>query len=445
MKFPIRLISACLFASFFSHAADKATWTEILEAPAPTSAAPGDTSTPIEWHSDLPAALEEAEKSGKPLLITFRCLPCKQCAAFDKTVLEGTPLLDPALSQFVTVRVTDAAQLDDRLFPYTTHQDLDLSWWAYFFSPKGELYGVFGGKDHVSDETRISEKAFLNNMNAVLAHHHNPKRRSWKIDGPVPDFSANQTGPKDRKGHDLLHEMRPGMAEHQTCLHCHQVGDILNLELIDAGDFKKNELKDRWPLPENVGIILDRDLGNVIKMVELSGPAANAGMKAGDVIGMADQTRIFGQADLRGALHRASARDESILIGWTSNGEAKFASLAVKTGWKAEENWWRKSVYDGVYGPGMGFFPLKGPNFGKGKGLSVRPWMGKQPAQKEVYSTGLRPNMEIVAINGMRDDKDIRKLITWFRFNHKVGDKVTYTVRVKGGLEKDFSFTLPAK
>ncbi|MGY8641141.1 MAG: hypothetical protein ACKVJU_08620 [Verrucomicrobiales bacterium] len=71
--------------------------------------------------------------------------------------------------------------------------------------------------------------------------------------------------------------------------------------------------------------------------------------------------------------------------------------------------------------------------------------MGKTPAEKAVYSTGLRPNMEIVAINGMRDDKDIRKLITWFRFNHKVGDKVTYTVRMKGGSEKDLSFTLPAK
>ena len=102
-------------------------------------------------------------------------------------------------------------------------------------------------------------------------------------------------------------------------------------------------------------------------MVELRSPAANAGMKAGDVIGMADQTRIFGQADLRGALHRGFAGDESILIGWTSNGEAKFASLAVKTGWKAEENWWCKSVYDGVYGPRMGFPPPEGPQFWKGK------------------------------------------------------------------------------
>ena len=146
MKFPIRLISACLFASFFSHAADKVTWTEILEAPAPTSAAPGDTSTPIEWRSDLPAALAEAAKSGKPLLITFRCLPCNQCAAFDETVLEGTPLLNPALGQFVTVRVTDAAQLDDRLFPYTTHQDLDLSWWAYFFHQKANSMVFLAGK-----------------------------------------------------------------------------------------------------------------------------------------------------------------------------------------------------------------------------------------------------------------------------------------------------------
>ena len=34
---------------------------------------------------------------------------------------------------------------------------------------------------------------------------------------------------------------------------------------------------------------------------------------------------------------------------------------------------------------------------------------------------------------------DVRKLITWFRFNHKPGDEVTFTV--KGG--RQFTFVLP--
>ncbi len=47
--------------------------------------------------------------------------------------------------------------------------------------------------------------------------------------------------------------------------------------------------------------------------------------------------------------------------------------------------------------------------------------------------------MEIVAINGMNQDMEIRKLITWFRFNHKAGDEITYTV--KDGTR--FKYVLP--
>jgi hypothetical protein len=89
----------------------------------------------------------------------------------------------------------------------------------------------------------------------------------------------------------------------------------------------------------------------------------------------------------------------------------------------------------------MGFFPLKGPRAGQGEGLSIKPWMGPKPEERPVHQTGLRPDMEIVAINGMNRDLDTRKLITWFRFNHQPGDEITYTV--KDG--RKFKFVLPAE
>ena len=111
-------------------------WTEILGEPAgqiPAVPAPGGK---ISWRTDFAAALKEAQAANRPLLVTWRCLPCKQCAEFDKNVLEGSEALDPLLQRFVPVRLTDAAQLDERFFPYKTHQDLDLSWWGYFLSPQ---------------------------------------------------------------------------------------------------------------------------------------------------------------------------------------------------------------------------------------------------------------------------------------------------------------------
>ena len=420
---------------------DQKLWTQVI-APIP-SKLPADPGGKVTWRNDFPAALAEAQKTNRPILVTWRCLPCKQCAEFDKNVLEGSESLDPLLRRFITVRMTDAAQLDERYFPYKTHQDLDLSWWGYFLRPDGALYGVFGGKDHVSDSTRISEAAFVNSLTRVLSHHHDARRGSWNIDGPSPDPAAPQVGPKDTRGYELLLEKRPAMgkphAEHGSCIHCHQVGDMQTVAALDDGSFRIEQLMQKWPLPENVGITLDRDDGLLVTAVEAGSPAQKAGVKAGDQLGMANGARLFGQADLRGVLHRASFDADHIRLAWTRDNTVMVAELAVEPGWKATENSWRKTVYDGAYGPTMGFFPLKGPIAGKGKGLSIKPWMGRPPNDRPVFQTGLRPNMEIIAIDGMTEDMETRELITWFRLHHQAGDEVTYKVR--GG--KEFKFVLP--
>ncbi|NIP94506.1 MAG: hypothetical protein GWO24_14110 [Akkermansiaceae bacterium] len=406
-------------------------WTRIL-GPA-EGTIPADPGGKVVWRTDFAAALMEASKANRPVLVTWRCLPCKQCAEFDQNVLEGSETLDPLLRRFVTVRLTDAARLDERYFPYRTHQDLDLSWWGYFLSPEGDYYGVFGGKDHVSDSTRISEAAFVNSLRRVLAHHHDPRRADWKIDLPRSTASKKKSGPRDTRGYKLLLAKRPGLGkphpEHGSCLHCHQVGDMMTMEALDAGTFTVSQFTGTWPLPENIGLYLDRDDGLLVDRVNPLSPAGAAGLKRGDRLGMANGTRLFGQADFRGVLHRAGPGADTLRLAWRRGEAVMSGEAALEPGWRKTMNWWRKTVYDGVYGPGMGFFPLQGPAFGKGQGLSVKPWMGPKPHERAVYQTGLRPNMEIIAIDDMKDDLPIRQLLTWFRLNHQPGDKVTYTVR----------------
>jgi serine protease Do len=421
----------------------KGLWQEILGAPQGT--VPADPGGKVEWRGDFAAALAEAKATNRPIFVTWRCLPCKQCSEFDKDVLDGSPTLDPLLRRFVTVRLVDASLLDERYFPYKTHQDLDLSWWAYFLSPGGNYYGVFGGKDHVSDKTRISEPALVNSLKRILAHHYDPRRPAWGIDMPAGTASKTQTSPKDSKGYALLKEKRPGMGkphkEFGACIHCHQVGDMLNMEALDNGTFSVDQYTGKWPLPENVGILLERDDGLLVKEITPGSPAAQAGIQAGDKLAMADGTRLFGQADFRGVLHRATSSTASVEVVWSRGGAIQFGTLQTQPGWRSTENSWRKTVYDGVYGPGLGFWPLEGPNAGKGKGLSIKPWMGNQPQQRPVYQSGLRPNMEIVAIDGMDQDLETRKLISWFRLNHKPGDTVVYKARDG----KEYPFTIPAE
>lgn len=438
---------ACLAAARLQAADTEAEqlWRSILGSrPAAIPADPNPAGE-VRWRDNFDLALAEAKGSGQPLLVTWRCLPCKQCAEFDKEILDGSESLNPLLRRFVTVRLTDAAELDERFFPYRTHQDLDLSWWAYCLSPDGDLYAVFGGKDHVSENTRISEAAFENTLRRVLAHHADPRRREWDVDFPMGASSLVEHGPRDSKGYSLLLAKRPELekphGEYGSCLHCHQVGDMLTMESLDDGSFSVEAFMGRWPLPENVGLVLDRDDGLLVKTVERGSPAAKAGLRVGDRLGMAEGTRLFGQADFRGVLHRAAEGDDAIAIAWLRGDEVAFGTVEVRSGWREGKNAWRKTVYDGVYGPGMGFFPLNGPQAGKGQGLSIKPWMGPNPGERPVFSTGLRPNMEIVAIDDMDDDLATRELITWFRLKYQPGDEVRY--RTRDG--QTYRFKLPAE
>src|SRR5688572_26104033 len=139
----IILFYMCLAS--FAVAQDAAKWHEILtdkaevKLPAPRAK--------VEWLTKYAPAFEQAQQENRPLFVTFRCLPCKQCAEFDQDVLDGGNDLDPLLKQFVCVRVTNAEHILLNIFPLEGFQDLDLSWWGYFLSPQGQTYAVFGGKD----------------------------------------------------------------------------------------------------------------------------------------------------------------------------------------------------------------------------------------------------------------------------------------------------------
>src|SRR4051794_24283659 len=230
-------------------APDVAKWSAILAGPE------GDTALPaplpkVVWRSDLGNAMAQAKQENRPLLVTMRCLPCKQCSAFDKGVLEGGPQLDPLLRMFVTVRLTDAQDVDLRLLPMPTFQDMDLSWWGWFLSPEGKVYGVFGGRDEVSDETRISVPALANSLKRVLAHHYDPRRAGWDVDGPGP-LDGPLVTPKTLPGYASWSARGGPEAKAQACIHCHQVAEILRQPAVDLKVFDKHKDFDVWPLPEN--------------------------------------------------------------------------------------------------------------------------------------------------------------------------------------------------
>lgn len=385
----------------------------------------------VNWRAQVIPALKEAQQQNRPLFITLRCLPCKQCAEFDREVLEGGTDLDPLLKQFITVRLTNAEHLDFRIFPVEGFQDLDLSWWGWLLSPQGEVYGIFGGKDHISETNRISKAALMNSLNRVLDHHYDPRRISWKIDGPKPDLSAKFRNAFDLPGWKSW-EARP-KHEKVTCLHCHQLQEVLWEPKVVSKMFDKENDFDRWPLPENVGITLDRDHGLRVTKVTPGSAAERAGLKSGDILGAAGGRRLFGQADFRGVLHRGPRAAGNIEVVWLRDNRIQNGVLKVQPGWRKTNLNWRMSVSQGNVGSEPGFFPLAINNSRRGKmgipanQMAIEPYMGTNKTSA-AYRAGIRQNYIVSAVNGESPNVAGRAWLVWFRKNFDPGKKVKMTV-----------------
>lgn len=420
-------------------------WKEIL-FPEPAKL-PLPVSFKAKWPGDLDAAFAEARKSGRPLFVTMRCLPCKQCSAFDKEVLEGGARLDPLLTQFITVRLTNADLIDLSVFPIEGYQDLDMSWWGWFLSPEGEVYGVYGGRDHVSDATRISEESLAKTMKRVLDFHYDSRRKQWPLELPAPRKNVVAKKPSELPGHDSFIERHPYAAEQfKSCIHCHQVAEFLRLPSVEAGTFDKIKDTQVWPLPENVGVAVDRDHGLLVTAVKKGGAADRAGIRRGDVFAAAEGTPLFGQADFRGVLHRGPMGDGKMDVIWKRNGTLMNGTLEVKDGWRVTNLVWRKSMSEGVFGPGPEFFPLKASDGdrkkrGIGKGtMAAKVYLGKRTDTSAAWRAGIRHNDLIVSVNGERPDITGRPFLVWFRMNNEPGDTVRMEVVSSNGKHRQVSY-----
>ena len=444
-------ISVALISFLIAHQpcmadAPKPDWAQVLGPAQGTLPAPREK---VVWMGDLDSAMAKAKAENRPVFVTFRCLPCKQCSAFDKDVLEGGPELDPLLKQFITVRLISAKDLDFRIFPAEGFQDMDLSWWGYFLSPQGRVYGIFGGRDEVSDATRISTAALANTLGRVLKHHYDPRRAAWDIDGPTPDLSAPQRIITDLPGYASWAKGRTfdKRTQEAGCLHCHQVAEVLRQPSIDDKTFDKTADTQIWPLPENVGVTVDRDDGLRVTDVRPDSPAGKAGLKPGDELAMAGGRRLFGQADFRGVLHRGPRGAGTIEIAWLRGGAVQTGQLATSDNWRKTNLGWRTSIANGNFGATPGFWPVpvSAPDRQKLKlpdgTMALRPF----GISAEAKAAGLAQNSIVIGVGDEHADISGRPLLVWFRMLHEPGEQITITVRDPTGETKQISYKLAAR
>ena len=246
--------------------------------------------------------------------------------------------------------------------------DYDTTWAAFFTDSKLRIYSRYGGRDEHEPESRLSKGSLLQTMREVLdAHKTAISDRSGERAGvsPPTDSNALSRGPDGtplakNKGVPLWHPEPKSSTtpldipllkkNHQGCVHCHQVREYSLLQAYHDKRFSR-EMLFTFPLPESLGIEIDRAHGHRVSRVRDDSVSTAATLSAGDVVLRCADVPIRSELDLRWALHRLPPTSDRVTLLVdrpivTADGSAKQRlelQLALPSGWRQSELSWRKS------------------------------------------------------------------------------------------------------
>jgi hypothetical protein len=308
-------------------------------------------------YNDLERAFGEARKTGRPLIVVLRCLPCEQCVKLDDDLVDNDERLRPLLEKFVRVRVVSANGLDLSLFQY----DTDQSFAVFLLNGDGTIYGRFGTR---SDQTHwvndVSIEGLAKALEGALALHQdypNNKAILAAKKGPPPEFPAPEEYPtlRGRYGSQLNYDGNVV----QSCIHCHQIGDAQRQFDRETNGAIPEQVLFPYPHPKALGLILDpRERATVLR-AEPGTLAAKAGFQAGDVITQLQGQPLLSMADVQWVLHQTPAGGGKVTAVVQRGGKSQDITLDLPAGWRQlDDIAWRASSW-GLRRMGLGAMKLK--------------------------------------------------------------------------------------
>jgi serine protease Do len=383
-------------------------------------------------YNDVASAFAEAKKTGKPVMVVLRCVPCLSCAGIDAQVLLQETELTPLMTQFVCARVINANALDLSRFQF----DYDLSFSTLFFNSDGTVYGRWGSWIHQKDAQEKSTASFRQALEATLALHKgypaNKASLAAKQGGPTP-FKVPVELPALAAKYTL--DLNWSGKVVQSCVHCHQIGDALRLTYRD----KKEPMPSQWiypfPAPETIGLALAADQVARVESVAPNSIAADAGLRAGDDIVSLAGGPLISTADVSWALHRAPDSGQLPISIRRSNAVSN-AVLALPANWRSKSDISRR----------VGTWPMRGMAFGgmimedladadrKTRSLGTTDLalfvkgvgnFGKHAAAK---NAGFQKEDVIVTIDGQKKRMTEGELLGYLLQKHQMGETVQATV-----------------
>jgi hypothetical protein len=295
-------------------------------------------------YNDLDKGFNQAKRTGKPLLVVFRCVPCAHCAQLDESLVERDKSVQKLLEQFVCVRVVHANGMDLTQFQF----DYDQSWAAFLMNADRTIYGRYGTRSHQTESAEdMSLSGFGQALDGALAlHRQYPKNKALFAAkrGPAVETPTPEQYPSLRTKYGPKLEFGPKVA--QSCIHCHQVREAQRLVFRNADKPLPDSLMHPYPHPKTLGLIIDPGTRSTLKSVQPGSPAALAGFKTGDEIRTLEGQPILSLADIQWVLHHAPSTG-SVKAEVLRGAKKVSLTLGLRAGWRQADNIsWRASSWD---------------------------------------------------------------------------------------------------
>lgn len=283
-------------------------------------------------YNDLPQAFDQARRTGKPLLVVLRCIPCEECVKLDDELVDKDPVIRPLLEQFVCVRQVSTNGLDLSLFQY----DTDQSFAVFMLHPDGTVYGRFGTRSHRTDWLGdVSLAGLAKALQGALELHRNYPANKESLKGKrgaAMEVASPEKYPslKDKYTDRLNYDGNVV----QSCIHCHQIGDAQRQWYRAAGQPIPEKVLYPYPHPKTIGLTLDPQEMATVQEVAPGSAADRAGLQAGDGIEQMDGQPMLSIADVQWVLHNVDPHGGSVAVRVNRDGELRTLTLSVQEGWR---------------------------------------------------------------------------------------------------------------
>lgn len=398
-------------------------------------------------YNDIPGAIAEAKRTGKPIVVVLRCLPCHECVKLDDELVETHPLVRPLLEKFVCVRQISTNGLDLDLFQF----DTDQSFAVFMLNADKTIYGRFGTRSHRTDwQDDVSLEGLAKALEGALELH--AKQQVFKAAlsgkrGKPMEFASPELYPSLKGSYtDKLNYQGDVV---KSCIHCHQIGDAKR----DYYWQNNKPIPDRilypYPHPKAVGLILDPLERAKVKSVRGDTPAASAGFRNGDVIESLNGQPLLSIADVQWVLHNVEPSGGEVAAKVLRGDQRVSLKLKLDDGWRRESDLsWRVSTW-GLRRMAAGGLVLEQATNDAREDLSIDDNQmalhikraGRYGPHATARRNGFREGDIIVRFDG-RDDLDSeQKLLTYVVQNRKPGDRVQVTV-VRDGRKRNLQLPI---